>query len=493
MSAAAKRQFSFADWELFHQNVKLEPILQTISDLLDDNAAIIDAIRRDLDQGLKNPDAGRDGLTPQQVLRSLVLRRVKNWDYRELRERIADGFTLRKFTDFYSQPVPQHDAFNRSFNRVTPETLRAVNDLVVKVAVDEGLEDGSKLRSDTTVVQTDIHHPTDNTLMWDAVRVVTRSVRRLADAIGRRAEGFHNRTRAARRRMQEIQRMTSTARKSQQTEKYRALIGIAEEVMSSARAVLERTENARGKTVAAALAIEACREEIAHYCGLGDRVIDQSRRRVLEGEQVPNAEKIYSIFEPHTDLIKRGKVKTPLEFGHKVFLAESANGLITQYKVLDGNPNDHHQVEPSLERHKEAFGQAPEVYSADRGFFSEENVEACTQDGVKLVCIPQCGGQRTAERDAYEKSPAFKKGQRFRAGVEGRISVLFRGRGMKRCLAEGRERFELWVGAAVLANNLMKIAELKNKRTRRKRKPAGASRPKKSPKTGTKRSTRRLK
>jgi IS5 family transposase len=212
MSAAAKRQFSFADWEMFHQNVKLDPILQTISDLLDDNAAIIDAIRRDLDRGLKNPDAGRDGLTPQQVLRSLVLRRVKNWDYRELRERIADGFTLRKFTDFYSQPVPQHDAFNRFFNRVTPETLRAVNDLVVKAAVDEGLEDGSKLRSDTTVVQTDVHHPTDNTLMWDAVRVVTRSVRRLGDAIGRRVEGFHNRTRAARRRMQEIQRMTSTAR-----------------------------------------------------------------------------------------------------------------------------------------------------------------------------------------------------------------------------------------------------------------------------------------
>ena len=446
MSAAAKRQFSFADWEMFHQNVKLDPILQTISDLLDDNAAIIDAIRRDLDQGLKNPDAGRDGLTPQQVLRSLVLRRVKNWDYRELRERIADGFTLRKFTDFYSQPVPQHDAFNRSFNRVTPETLRAVNDLVVKAAVDEGLEDGSKLRSDT---------------------------------------------RAARRRMQEIQRMTSTARKSQQTEKYRALIGIAEEVMSSARGVLKQTKNVRGKTVAAGLAIEACRAEIEHYCGLGDRVIDQSRRRVLEGEQVPNAEKIYSIFEPHTDLIKRGKVRTPLEFGHKVFLAESANGLITQYKVLDGNPNDHHHVEPSLERHKEAFGQAPEVYSADRGFFSEENVEECTQDGVKVVCIPQCGGRRTAEREAYEKSPVFKKGQRFRAGVEGRISVLFRGRGMKRCLAEGRERFELWVGAAVLANNLMKIAELKNKRTRRKRKPADTSQ--KSPKTRTKRSTRRLK
>jgi transposase, IS5 family len=410
--AAAKRQFSFADWEMVQQGLKLDPLLQAISDFLDDNATIIDGIQRDLGRGLKNANTGRDGLTPQQVLRSLILKHVKNWDYRELRERIADGYTLRQFTDFYSQPVPQHHAFNRAFNRLMPETLKAINDLVVKIAVDLGLEDGKKLRVDTTVVQTDIHHPTDNTLLWDTIRVVTRSVGRLADAIGRRVEGFHNRTRAARRRMQEIQRMTSNARKEQQTEKYRALIGIADEVVSSARGVLKRTQRARGKTVAAALAIAAFREEIAHYCGLGDQVIDQSRRRVLDGEQVPNDEKIYSIFEPHTDLIKRGKVRTPLEFGHKVFLAESAKGLITQYKVLDGNPVDHHYVRPSLEHHKEAFGRAPEVYGSDRGFFSEENVEACKHDGVKVVCIPQRGGQKTAEREAYERSPTLSSWDR---------------------------------------------------------------------------------
>lgn len=460
---------SFADWEMIHQGQQLDPMLQAISDFLDNDATIIEAIRRDLQRGLKNLNTGREGLTPQQILRSLVLRRVKNWDLRELRERIADGITLRQFTDFYSKPVPKHQAFNEAFNRLTPETLRSVNDLIVKAAVEMKLEDGKKLRTDTTVVQTDIHYPTDNTLLFDAVRVVTRSVGRLFDAIGRRVDGFHNRTRAARRRMQEIQRMTSRARKTQQTPKYQALIGIAEEVMSSARGVLKRTKNVRGKTMAAALTIEVCRADIERYCGLGDRVIDQSRRRVLEGEQVPTAEKIYSIFEFHTDLIKRGKVTTPVEFGHKVFLAESANGLITQYKVLDGNPNDHDHVEPSLKYHRQTFGQAPEVYGADRGFFSEENVEVCEQGGVKVACIPQCGGQRTAEREAYEKSRAFKEGQRFRAGIEGRISVLFRGRGMKRCLANGREGFELWVGAAVLANNLMVIAALMNKPKRRKR------------------------
>jgi len=224
----------------------------------------------------------------------------------------------------------------------------------------------------------------------------------------------------------------------------------------------------RGKDLLAELALDNIRDEIAHYCGLGERVIDQARRRVLEGEHVPNAEKIYSIFEPHTDLIKRGKVRTPTEFGHKVFLAESAKGLITQYEVLKGNPADEIHVAPSLARHRRAFGRAPELYGADRGFFSEQNVAACVQGAVKVACIPQRGGSKTPQRQAYEKSAAFKQGQRFRAGIEGPISVLSRGRGMKRCRTEGAERFALFVGAAVLANNLMIIAALLIKRSSRR-------------------------
>jgi IS5 family transposase len=469
---AAKPQISFADWELLQQGISLEPLLQSISDFLDDHEEMIETVRCDLERGLKNPETGRSGLTPQQVLRSLILMRVKNWNYRELRERITDGYTLRQFTDFYCQAVPKHDAFNRAFNRLTPETLRAVNELVVQAAVDLGLEEGERLRVDTTVVQTDIHHPTDSTLLWDVVRVVTRLVRRLRKAVQKPIQGFHNRRRAARRRMQEIQRMTPKERHERQVEKYRELIGIAEEVAKSARKVLQQTRKARGKDLVTGLTIGELRKEIDHYCELGDRVIDQARRRVLQGEQVPNAEKIYSIFETHTDLIKRGKVQTPIEFGHKVFLAESAQGLITQYKVLEGNPGDDQQVEPSLQRHKETFGRAPELYGSDRGFFSETNLKSCKRNGVKVVCIPQRGGKKTAERETYEKSPAFKEGQRFRAGIEGRISVLFRGRGMKRCFAEGQQRFELSVGAAVLANNLMRIATLLTKRTRRKRKAA---------------------
>src|ERR1700737_1426444 len=138
MPRTAKSQISFAEWELLQQGILLEPVLQTISDFLDDHEEMIEAVRRDLERGLKNPATGRDGLTPQQVLRSLILLRVKNWNYRELRERIADGCTLRQFTDFYCLPVPRHDAFNRGFNRLTPATLKSINDLVVQAAVGLG-------------------------------------------------------------------------------------------------------------------------------------------------------------------------------------------------------------------------------------------------------------------------------------------------------------------------------------------------------------------
>jgi IS5 family transposase len=470
----ATRQMSFADLELLRQGVRLEPLLQAIGDFLDKQHGTVERVRRDLVRGLKQPDHGRRGLTAPQVLRALVLMRVKNWDYRELRERIADGIALRAFTNFYCEEVPKHDAFNRSFNRLTSATLKAINELVVETAVKLGVEDGSKLRLDTTVVETDIHHPTDNTLLWDVVRVLTRLLGRLAEALElRRIAGFRDRSRAAHRRMYEIQRMTTRQRQgagSRQTTSYRALIEIAEAVVASARVALDDTAAVRGKDPLTALNIKALREEIAHYCALGERVIDQARRRVLEGEQVPTSEKIYSIFEPHTDLIKRGKVRTPVEFGHKVFLAESAAGLITQYEVLKGNPVDEVHVAPSIRRHRRVFRRAPALYGADRGFFSESNIAVCARGGVAMVSIPQRGGRKTPQRQAYERSPAFKQGQRFRAGIEGRISVLMRGRGMKRCRAEGAERFALFVGAAVLANNLIIIGELLTKRSRRRRK-----------------------
>ena len=469
MTRIAEPQLSFADLELRSQGIQLDPHMQAIADFLDRQHSLIEQVRQDLVRGLKNPNTGRSGLTPAQTLLSLILMRIKNWDYRELRERINDGYTLRSFTGFDSHRVPKHDAFNRAFHRLTPATLGAINRAVVHAAVQLCLEDGKQLRIDTTVVETNIHFPTDATLLWDSVRTITRLVKELAEKLPRGVNGFPHRTRSARRRMQEIERMTAAQRQQQQTTKYCMLLEITRQVVKSARRVVGNARRVkRVESITAARIRQLC-QQIEHSCELAVRVIDQTERRVLERELVPAEEKVYSIFEPHTDLIKRGKLRQPLEFGHKVLLAESAQGLITDYQVLEGNPADCTQVAGSLERHQQTFHCPPEIFAGDRGFYSAGNLEGCRQAGVAQECIPQSGGHKSAEREAMERSAAFKKGQRFRAGIEGRISVLFRGRGMKRCRAKGRERFEVLVGAAVLANHLLRIADLLQKGKAQKR------------------------
>src|SRR5438046_7487291 len=212
----ADSQTTFSDLEFMRQGIELDPVLKQILELVKQNSVPVEAVRKQLDQGLKKPHTGRPGLSAEQTILSLILMRYKNWDYRELRERIADGYTLRQFTQFFSHPVPKHDAFNRAHNRLTPATMKIVNEALMQAAVSAGLEDGDALRSDTTVVETNIHHPTDATLLWDTVRVLYRLLDHLRELLPHQMPRFPKRTRAARRRMLELQRMTATERESKQ-------------------------------------------------------------------------------------------------------------------------------------------------------------------------------------------------------------------------------------------------------------------------------------
>lgn len=463
-------QRSFADLEFELQGVRLEPLLQQISDVLDGHRALVDLVEADLLRGLKRPGTGRAGLGAEQVLRSFLLWRIKDWPYRELRARIADGYTLRQFTRFGSGAVAKADAFQRSFVRLSPATVRRLNETVLQAVVQLGLEDATQLRVDTMVVESNIHYPTDSALLWDGVRVLTRLVRdQLARLLPAATADFSNHTRRARRRMQELARLRDRRGTRQRAwrRQYRDLI------------TLSATASVQGRQAAAAAratpiddplqqrCIAGLCAQIEHYATLTDRVIDQTRRRVFAGETVAAAEKLYSIFEPHTDLIKRGKARKPVEFGHKVFLAESRCGFITDYRVLDGNPIDSEQVQPSLQEHHRQFGAAPRLYTGDRGFDSAPAREAAATAEVAQRVIPQRGGQLTEERAAEQHSKPFKQAQRFRAGIEGTISVLMRGRGMRRCRLSGPARFEMFVGVSVLANNLMRLAARLAKRTRR--------------------------
>lgn len=460
---------SFADLELQSQRLDVDLVLQQIGQVLDQQRDLIEMVHQDLLRDLRKPHTGREGLTAAQTLRAYVLKQVKAWDLRELRDRTADGLTLRIFTHFFAAPVPKHKAFHRAFCRLQPQTVRAINDRVVRWAVAHGLEDGKKLRGDTTVVETNIHYPTDSTLLWDGVRVLSR----LADQIRALLPGlttpFVDHTRRARRRMQELQRLTPKQRQHHQVPKYRDLIKVTEAVIAAARAVATEAKTALCPDVIAGAKVEAAIREIHELSALTARAVGQARRRVLQNETVPNEDKIFSLFEPHTDLIKRGKARKPVEFGHKVLLSESGHGLITDYRVLDGNPVDEGHVESMLKQHIETFGQAPDLGAFDRGFHSVQGLAACQAAGMKTECLPQRGGHKTPERAAHEKSRKFRQGQRFRAGIEGRISVLFRGRGMKRCLVHGRERFDTFVGLCVLANNLLVIAELLKRKASRRR------------------------
>ncbi|MBZ5625359.1 MAG: transposase [Acidobacteriia bacterium] len=242
MSRILPPQISFADLELYRLGIPLDPTLQAVANFLDEQQSVVEQVRKDLERGLKNPRAGRDGMAPSQVLRSLVLMRIKNWDYRELRERIDDGLSLRSFTQFDSRPVPKHDAFNRAFCRITPQTLQEINQKVIQAAVELDLEDGKTLRVDTTVVETNVHYPTDASLLWDCVRTITRLIEDLHEMLPQGVKGFTNRTRSARRRMQEIERMTPQERVHQQVPKYRELLSITQQVVQKASGAEEEIQ-----------------------------------------------------------------------------------------------------------------------------------------------------------------------------------------------------------------------------------------------------------
>lgn len=483
MRRIKRQQRGFADLELERQGVRMEAELEIIGRVLErKEQELLRLVVQDLEGRARNKAArgeqgvsgsppaparsarsekrrGREGMSAEQVLRSLVLKQIKNWSFRELRERISDGITLRQFTGFGAAAVPKHKAFHRASAYLTADTLAGINAVVVELAIALGVEDARKVRMDTTVSETDIHFPTDSGLLWDSVRVLTRSAARLVEEVPQLPERLHNRTRAARRRMREIHRLTRAERQRLQVPKYRELIKITHEVINNVRAVAKAARAVTPELeFEVGLRVEALCDQIRHYCELGERVIAQTRRRVIEGEKVAAEEKLYSIFESHTDLIKRGKTQKPVEFGHKLFLAETGRGLILDYQVLGGNPTDDVHVKPWLKRHIERFGAAPEVVAADRGFYSPANVEELHAAGVKLECLPQRGGKKSAERVAHEKSRRFKQGQKFRAGVEGRISVLVRGRGMGRCRLKGKGRFDLFIGLVVLANNLLVIS-----------------------------------
>jgi IS5 family transposase len=320
----------------------------------------------------------------------------------------------------------------------------------MNLAIDSKLTRGRKLRMDGPVVETTIHHPTASRLLADSVRVLGRTLTRAKRLLGAGTSLsktlFRNRQRSAKEAARKIAKLSSRSQEQLKIS-YQHLVQTTRATVRQAEQVLAELENRA--------ADEGHRliEMLQTYLPRAQQVLDQTIRRVFSGEKVPSAEKLVSIFEPHTDIIRRGKPNKATEFGHKVWLGEVEGGFIAQYEVLEGNPSDESQWQPTLKKHVQLFGQPPKQVSADRGVHSTENEAFATKLGVKRVVLPK-PGRKSETRRQHERQRWFWRGRRFHAGVEGRISVIKRKYGLDRCRNHGQDGFERWVGWGVIANNL---------------------------------------
>ena len=430
---------------------KPDKTLKKMDAIIDENPDILGAVHADLTGSLSN--SGRKGLSAERVLRAAVLKQYKKYSYRELRKRINDGVSLRWFTRFYSDPVPHFTALQKAIKAIEPQTWQRINDMLIRFAKERKLENGRSLRVDTTVTQSNIAYPLDARLLNDSVRVLTRIMQRSVELVPGLHFSFYKRTRRAKKRCYQIVMAKGPKADQRRKELYRDLIKVANEVFHIASLCYRQLGDS------AYLEALGLRDQLDHYLTLAAVAIDQCERRVLKGEMVPAQEKLVSIFEEHTDIIKRGKSQSPTEFGHKVLVTSGKSGLITQYQTFRGNPSDDAMLSDIIATHQQQYQQVPWHLSGDRRFFSAENEKQAYQSGVKRVSICK-PGYRSKERKQLEKEQWFKKLQRFRAGIEGLISGLMRGYGLKRCLWKGWEAFQSYVGLSIVTFNLQKIARL---------------------------------
>lgn len=387
---------------------------------------------------------GRAGMTAEQVLRAAVLKQINTWSYDELSFHLADSPTYRSFCAIGGfDSAPSKATLQRNIKRITAETWQAINRILLGYAKEQKVENGRTVRIDATVTETPIHHPTDSSLLWDAVRVLARLLKRAAeDNIVRR---FPSRARRARRRALDV----DNARNNRKRRKaYRDLLKVTRETVGYAHSALRQLQacpDVKAQRLATAL---------AQMIPLAERVIDQTERRVLHGEVVPTNEKLVSLFEAHTDIIVKDRRDT--HYGHKLTLASARSGLITDWVVEDGNPADSTLSTGMLYRQQEIYGRPPRQAAFDGGFASKANLQEAKTLGVQDVSFSKHRGLEVL--DMVKSHWVFKRLRNSRAGIESWISFLKRSLGLDRCSWRGAAGFAQYVGASIVAANLLTLA-----------------------------------
>lgn len=441
---------------------------EAVSTVLDQSPRIVDLVHRDLKDALESEtsDDNRSGIfkyTSDTMLRILICQIIEGLSLRRIVIRIDDSHYLRRFVRIFSGPMMDFTTLCKLKNCISPKTWKKLNDALARYAVQESLIDGEQLRMDTTAVETNIHWPTDSSLLWDTYRVMARLIEQAREldpaVVGHR----RLQTTKAKGLYAKISRKASKKRGSQQKLKplYERLIELTTSICNwgdQVRQKLERNcQKGRCGEVEGEIA-QAIANEIAHYHHLGLRVIDQASRRVLDDEQVPNEEKVLSIFEPHTELLRRGKAAKPNEFGHMIQIQQVAEKFITDYEVFQKKPLEHELLQPALDRHKELFGQYPHSVAADKGYYQSMVAIEELEKKINVVSIAK-KGSRTEDEVLRESDPDFRFAQRFRAGVEGTISYLKRILGLFRCFNKGWEHYAATVGAAIFTHNVLILTQ----------------------------------
>ena len=425
--------------------------LEVINSIIDENSNICRHVLQDLNRGKSESQrAGAKGMSADQVLRCVIVKVLFGFTYEELAFHIVDSHSLRWFCRIgLADEGFKKSALNGNIKAISAETWQMINRDILGYAKEENIEKGRTVRIDCTCVESNIHKPRDSNQLWDCVRVLTRLITRCRDDLGLKVSGFCNHSRRAKRRMMAVM---NAKNKKQRKAAYIDLIKVTDKVLDYAHTAAAAIKNNSIDPMSFPLFVD-----IEHYADLTEKVIDQTRRRVMLGETVAAQDKVVSIFEPHTDIIVKDR-RDPI-FGHKICLTGGSSQLILDCLIAEGNPADTDLAIPMLDRQKEIYDRYPLKAAFDGGFASKNNLKQAKALKIKDVCFAKKRGLE--ETDMCRSEYVYHRLRRFRAGIESGISWLKRCMGLTRCMWKGWDAFKSYVWSSIVAANLLTIARSK--------------------------------
>jgi transposase, IS5 family len=440
-----------------------EPWMREADRILEDEELLNSVYEALVQRHPNSRTRGRLGIPAEIVIRMLLLKHIRNWSFDVLEREVRPNLLYREFTRVGAGKVPDSKTLGRQALALGPDVIKQIHQRVVALAIENKVVQGRKMRVDTTVVETNIHHPTDSSLLGDGVRVLTRAMKKITGIAGDVGAKLRDRSRSVKFRILEIGRIVRTRggpNRERLQQCYQKLVNSVSRVVGQAKKFSGEIAQGvkRAADVMQQAALESLRRQLNIIAARVQQVMRQTRQRIFGGDiHVP--EKLVSIFEPATEIIRKGKASKPTEFGKLVKIQETENQIITDYAVYAKRPSDSDLLIGAIDAHEQCLGRIPRLAAADAGFYSGKNENAAHERGVTRVCIPN-RSTKSAARKYEQKKRWFKQGQKWRTGCEGRISVLKRRHGLRRCLYKGNDGMQRWVGLGIIADNLTSIGNM---------------------------------